>query len=127
MIEKKVRCPQCSNIINSSGNPGEVVLVTCTSCGKRGKVTFEKAIESGDIAIEAINLKKVYGDLAAVDSISFHVNKGEVFAFLGPNGAGKTTTVEMIESIRVPTAGIIKILGEDISKSFDKVKDKIGI
>jgi ABC-2 type transport system ATP-binding protein len=127
MIEKKVRCPQCGDIITSIGNPGEVSIVTCPSCGKRGKVTFEKVVPSNDIAIEAINLKKVYGDLVAVNSISFSVNKGEVFAFLGPNGAGKTTTVEMIESIRQPTAGTIKILGEDIGNSFDRVKEKIGI
>jgi len=97
MIEKKVRCPQCGNIITSIGSPGEVSIVTCPACGKRGKVTFEEVVPSNDIAIEAINLKKVYGDLVAVNSISFSVNKGEVFAFLGPNGAGKTTTVEMIE------------------------------
>jgi len=127
MIEKKVKCPQCGNIITSTGSSGEVVLVTCPECGKKGKVTFERTVSSENIAIEAINLKKVYGDLAAVDSISFYVNKGEVFAFLGPNGAGKTTTVEMIESIRTPTEGTIKILGKDISKSFDEVKDTIGI
>jgi ABC-2 type transport system ATP-binding protein len=62
-----------------------------------------------------------------VDGISFYVKKGEVFAFLGPNGAGKTTTVEMIESIRVPTAGSIKILGKDVKTSFNEVKEKIGI
>jgi len=127
MVEKKVRCPQCSNIITSFGNPGEVTLVTCPSCGNKGKVTFKKVDVSDDVAIEAYNLKKVYGDLVAVNSISFSVKRGEVFAFLGPNGAGKTTTVEMIESIRQPTAGTIKILGEDISTSFDKVKEKIGI
>jgi ABC-2 type transport system ATP-binding protein len=127
MVEKKVRCPQCGNIITSVGNPGEVNIVTCPECGKKGKVTFRQVVSSDDVAIEAINLKKVYGDLAAVDSISFYVNKGEVFAFLGPNGAGKTTTVEMIESIRKPTAGTIKIFGKDIIKSFDEVKEKIGI
>ncbi|KYK32278.1 MAG: hypothetical protein AYK22_01790 [Thermoplasmatales archaeon SG8-52-3] len=84
-------------------------------------------MQSDDVAIEAINLKKVYGDLIAVNSISFYVRKGEVFAFLGPNGAGKTTTVEMIESIRQPTEGTIKILGKDISRFFNEIKDKIGI
>ena len=79
------------------------------------------------MAIEVLNLKKVYGNLVAVDGISFNVKKGEVFAFLGPNGAGKTTTVEMIESIRVPTAGSVKILGKDIETSFNEVKEKIGI
>ena len=127
MIEKKVKCPQCGNIITSVGSPGDVNLVTCPECGKQGKVTFQKVDSTIDAAIEAINLKKVYGDLAAVDSITFNVRKGEVFAFLGPNGAGKTTTVEMIESIRIPTEGTIKILGKDISKSFNEVKDKIGI
>ena len=127
MVEKKVRCPQCNNIISSVGTPGEVTIVTCPSCGKKGKVTFKKIEASANFAIEAYNLKKVYGDLVAVNSISFSVKKGEVFAFLGPNGAGKTTTVEMIESIRQPTAGTIKILGEDICSSFDRVKEKIGI
>ena len=127
MVEKKVRCPKCGNIITSIGSPGEIAIVTCPSCGIKGKVAFEKIDVPDDIAIKAINLKKVYGDLVAVNSISFSVKKGEVFAFLGPNGAGKTTTVEMIESIREPTAGTIKILGEDISTSFDKVKEKIGI
>jgi ABC-2 type transport system ATP-binding protein len=127
MVEKNVRCPQCGNILTSVGNPGEINFVTCPECGKKGKVTFKKVAISEDVAIEAINIKKVYGDLAAVNSISFSVNRGEVFAFLGPNGAGKTTTVEMIESIRKPTAGTIKILGKDINKSFDEIKDKIGI
>src|SRR2546422_10276664 len=56
-------------------------------------------------AIDVENLTKRYGDLLAVNTISFHVRTGEVFAFLGPNGAGKTTTVEIIETIRTPTSG----------------------
>jgi len=90
-------------------------------------LTFKMPISSDNVAIEVSNLKKVYGNLVAVDGISFYVKKGEVFAFLGPNGAGKTTTVEMIESIRVPTAGSIKILGKDVKTSFNEVKEKIGI
>lgn len=127
MVEKTVQCPICGKIITSSGNPGEVVKVNCPSCGNEGKVTFQKIAEQGISAIEVSNLKKVYGDLVAVNSISFSVKKGEVLAFLGPNGAGKTTTVEMIESIRIPTAGTIKIYGKDISTSFDEVKEQIGI
>ena len=128
MIEKKVQCPKCGKILTSSGNPGDVVRITCTSCGTEGKVTFEKTVSTiKDAAIEVFDLRKVYGDLVAVNNISFSVKKGEVFAFLGPNGAGKTTTVEMIESIRVPTAGQIKILSKNIDTYFDDVKDKIGI
>jgi ABC-2 type transport system ATP-binding protein len=127
MVEKTVQCPKCNKVINSSGKPGEVVKVTCPSCGNEGKVTFQKIVNQDITAIKVSNLKKVYGDLVAVNNISFSVKKGEVLAFLGPNGAGKTTTVEMIESIRVPTAGTIKIYGRDISTSFDEVKEQIGI
>jgi len=128
---KTVQCPSCKKVITATGNPGEIVKVTCPSCRAKGKVTFEKPVyrvtpEDG-LAIQVFNLRKEYGDLVAVNNISFNVRKGEVFAFLGPNGAGKTTTVEMIESIRVPTAGSVKILGKDISTSFDKVKEKIGV
>jgi len=80
-----------------------------------------------DYAIEVEGLTKVYGDLKAVDNISFKVKKGEVFAFLGPNGAGKTTTVEMIEGIRSPTSGEIKVLGYDISKTTKEIKERIGV
>ncbi len=83
--------------------------------------------QNNNYAIEVSHLKKVYGDLTAVNDISFSVKTGEIFAFLGPNGAGKTTTVEMIESIRQPTAGSIKLLGKDIKTQFNDVKEKIGI
>ena len=127
MVIKKVQCPKCGEILTISGNPGEKVRITCSSCGTDGRVTFKPPIVKGDIAIEVTNLKKVYGDLVAVNGISFAVQKGEVFAFLGPNGAGKTTTVEMIESIRQPTTGSIKILGKDISASHDLIKERSGV
>lgn len=127
MPEKTVRCPGCGKTLTYSGNPGESMKVVCPSCKTEGKVTFSKPVSGSDMAIEVSNLKKVYGDLTAVNNISFNVSKGEVFAFLGPNGAGKTTTVEMIESIRQPTEGTIKILGKDISKSFNEVKEYISI
>ena len=72
-------------------------------------------------------LTKLYGDLKAVNNISFKVREGEVFAFLGPNGAGKTTTVEIIETIRNPTKGKVKVLGYDISKSTREIKERIGV
>ena len=80
-----------------------------------------------EYAIEVENLTKIYGDLKAVDNISFKVKKGEIFAFLGPNGAGKTTTVEMIETIRSPTRGRIKVLGQDVKKSTKEIKERIGV
>ena len=133
MIRKEVQCPNCKKTISVSSDNQQVVTVICPACGLKGKVTFEQSqiyspktpIE--DSAIEVYNLRKEYGDLVAVNNISFKVKKGEVFVFLGPNGAGKTTTVEMIESIRQPTAGTIKIFGYNTINSFDKVKERIGV
>ena len=78
-------------------------------------------------AIEVENLTKIYDGLKAVDNISFKVNEGEIFAFLGPNGAGKTTTVEMIEGIRVPTSGKIKVLGKEMKGADRHIKERIGV
>ena len=63
--------------------------------------------------IEVSNLEKKYGDINAVNGVSFSVEQGEVFGILGPNGAGKTTTVEIIEGLRKPNAGSIKVCNID--------------
>ena len=78
-------------------------------------------------AIEVDKLTKRYGDLLAVNDISFNVSKGEVFAFLGPNGAGKTTTVEVIETIRTPTSGKVTLLGMDVTKKKHNIVSRIGV
>jgi ABC-2 type transport system ATP-binding protein len=70
---------------------------------------------------------KRYGDLVAVDEVSFEVEEGEIFGLLGPNGAGKTTTVEMMEGLRVPDSGSIRILGLDPTKDGRKLKQRIGV
>lgn len=80
-----------------------------------------------EIAIKVHSLVKEYGDLTAVDSISFSVKKGEIFAFLGPNGAGKTTTVEILECLRQPTSGQASVLGFDILKDQVEIKKRIGV
>lgn len=80
-----------------------------------------------EYAIEVDRLTKRYGDLPAVDDISFTVRKGEVFAFLGPNGAGKTTTVEIIETIRPPTSGKVTLLGMDVTKKKHDIVHRIGV
>jgi len=79
--------------------------------------------------IDVTGLTKVYGDLTAVDHISFSVQAGHVFAFLGPNGAGKTTTIEMLQCLRSPTSGEARVLGFDISKAGDQleIKRRIGV
>jgi ABC-2 type transport system ATP-binding protein len=78
-------------------------------------------------AIDVENLTKRYGDLLAVNDISFHVRTGEVFAFLGPNGAGKTTTVETIETIRTPTSGKVCLLGMDVTTRKRDIVPRIGV
>src|SRR5512143_3304902 len=80
-----------------------------------------------DDAIVVERLTKRYGDLWAVNDVSFAVRKGEVFAFLGPNGAGKTTTVEIIETIRKPTSGQVRVLGMDVAKEKHALLPRIGV
>ena len=77
--------------------------------------------------IEVEKLTKRYGDLLAVNDISFAVRKGEVFALLGPNGAGKTTTVEIIDTIRTPTSGKVRLLGMDVTKKKHGIVPRIGV
>jgi ABC-2 type transport system ATP-binding protein len=77
--------------------------------------------------IEVKNLVKKYPDLTAVNGISFDVQKGEIFGLLGENGAGKTTTLEMIEGLRHPSSGSIKVLGMDNYKNLTEIKEKIGV
>jgi ABC-2 type transport system ATP-binding protein len=72
-------------------------------------------------------LSKRYGALLAVDSISFTVKRGEVFAFLGPNGAGKSVTVEVIETIRTPTSGKVTVFGLDVGKRKAEIVRRIGV
>jgi len=68
------------------------------------------------IVIEAANLTKKYGDLLAVDAISFKVYKGECFGFLGPNGAGKTTTIKMIHCVLPITSGELHVSGMNVKE-----------
>ena len=77
------------------------------------------------IHVEA--LTKTFGDLRAVDDISFDVAAGEIFAFLGPNGAGKTTTIQMLTTLLTPTSGAIAIDGIDPRRQPHDVRRRFGI
>jgi ABC-2 type transport system ATP-binding protein len=87
----------------------------------------QAAAAGADPVIRVEGLRKLYGDLAAVDGISFEVLKGEVFGLLGPNGAGKTTTVEVLEGLRAPDGGTVAVLGVDVVRSPDLLKPRIGV
>ena len=77
--------------------------------------------------IVAEGLVKRYGNMLAVDGISFTVDSGEVFGMLGPNGAGKTTTLEMLEGLRAPDAGMATVLGSDVVRDARAIKARIGV
>ena len=70
--------------------------------------------------ILAQNLTKTFGDLKAVDDVSFDVAQGEIFAFLGPNGAGKTTTIKMLTTLLKPTSGKVEIDGIDPATASER-------
>jgi len=73
------------------------------------------------------NLKKSYGDHAAVRGISFEIQEGEVFGLLGPNGAGKTTTVEILEGYRRRDEGSVTVLGVDPEHAPSSWRGRIGV
>jgi len=77
--------------------------------------------------IEVQNLTKKFGDFTAVNSVSFDVAGGEIFAFLGPNGAGKTTTIKMLTTLLTPTSGALRIDGLDVSRNPNEVRKRFGI
>ncbi|MGH9242099.1 MAG: ATP-binding cassette domain-containing protein [Vicinamibacterales bacterium] len=77
--------------------------------------------------IRVENLVKTFGELRAVDGVSFHVRPGEVFAFLGPNGAGKTTTIQMLTTLLRPTSGTMSLDGLDpVARPLD-ARRRFGI
>lgn len=77
--------------------------------------------------IQVENLVKKYGQLAAVDHISFSVNQGEIFGFLGPNGAGKTTTINILCTLARPTSGQATLNGFDVVRQQNQVRHSIGL
>ena len=77
--------------------------------------------------IDVRHLRKRFGDVVAVDGISFAVHAGEVFGILGPNGAGKTTTLEIIETLQRPSEGEVFVDGIDALRHPDQVKARIGV
>jgi ABC-2 type transport system ATP-binding protein len=83
--------------------------------------------QSGEPVIRVSDLRKFYGDVKAVDGVSFEVARGEVFGMLGPNGAGKTTTIEVLEGLRGPDSGTVEVFGMDVCKHPESIKQRIGV
>jgi ABC-2 type transport system ATP-binding protein len=79
------------------------------------------------VPIEVSSVRKCYGELKAVDGVSFSVKEGEVFALLGPNGAGKTTLIEILEGLRKKDDGDVKVLGLDPWDNGGVLHKRIGV
>jgi ABC-2 type transport system ATP-binding protein len=77
--------------------------------------------------IQVNNLVKQFGTFKAVSGISFEVNQGEIFGFLGPNGAGKSTTIKILTTLSSPTAGKVRVVGQDVQNQPAVVRSSIGI
>jgi ABC-2 type transport system ATP-binding protein len=77
-------------------------------------------------AIDAHDLTKRFGDMVAVDGVTFDVRPGEVFAYLGSNGSGKSTTIRMLCGIITPTSGSARVLGHDVATESERIKRRIG-
>ena len=93
---------------------------------------FENAFdEAGDalkmtLRVEIEDLAKHFGEIRAVDGVTFSVSKGEVLGFLGPNGAGKSTTMKMITGFLAPTRGTVRVCGYDVLADPISVKANLG-
>ncbi len=79
-----------------------------------------------ETVIKVEGLTKVFGDFTAVNKISFHVRKGEIFGFLGANGAGKTTAMKMLIGISAPSSGSANVAGFDVYTQTEDIKKSIG-
>jgi ABC-2 type transport system ATP-binding protein len=77
--------------------------------------------------IEVEQLRKSYGDLTAVDGVTFTARPGEIFGFLGPNGAGKTTTIGCISGLLTPTAGRVSVMGHDVVRDGRRARQALGV
>src|SRR5690349_15245105 len=81
---------------------------------------------TGTILAEVQNLTRYYGDLRAVNEVSFVVRQGEILGFLGPNGAGKTTTMQILSGNLAPTSGTVQIAGHDLLAEPKAAKAALG-
>ena len=77
-------------------------------------------------AVEVNNLVKVFGNVRALDGLTFNVEKGEIYGLIGPNGAGKTTSLRIIATLLLPTSGSVKVFGLDVVSKAEEVRRLIS-
>ncbi|MCS7136115.1 MAG: ABC transporter ATP-binding protein [Nitrososphaerota archaeon] len=79
-----------------------------------------------NLAVEASGVTKIFGNIRALDGLTFEVKSGEVFGLIGPNGAGKTTALRIISTLLLPTYGTVRVFGLDVVKNADAVRKIIS-
>ena len=84
-------------------------------------------MQSNQTVIRVANLKKAYGEVQAVNGVSFGVDQGEIFGLLGPNGTGKTTTFSIVEGLLPADSGTVNVLGLNCNQNATEIKQKIGV
>jgi ABC-2 type transport system ATP-binding protein len=103
-------------------------LAAGTAAGGPSAVPSGASVTRGQTpAVEAVELGRRFGDVVAVDSVTFSVAQGEFFALLGPNGAGKTTTLHMLTTLLTPTSGRASVMGFDVVREPQKVRQVLGM
>src|SRR6516165_11956299 len=91
-------------------------------------VTFERPSPvADDTAVHVRGLRMSFGTTEVLHGVDFDVRYGEVFCLLGPNGAGKTTTLEILDGLRVPTAGTVRVLGLDPATDAARLRERAGM
>jgi ABC-2 type transport system ATP-binding protein len=83
-------------------------------------------IPAGQAIVRTVNLTRRFGALTAVDRLNLEIPAGEIFGLVGPDGAGKTTTMRLLCGLLDPTEGSIEVVGHDVTRELDAVKDQIG-
>ena len=77
------------------------------------------------LAVEAKNVVKKFGNICALDNLSFQINTGEIYGLIGPNGAGKTTMLRIISTLLLPTSGIVKVFNQRVEKNATQIRKVI--
>jgi len=134
MITKTIACPQCKNTVTIQGKPGETIEVTCSQCTTKGVFHFPgektQAVPTNDsYALNIQNLEFTYSkaEKKAINNVSFHIQKGEIFGFLGPNGAGKSTTQKVIIGLLKGYNGNVDLLGKNLTNWRSDLYEHIGV
>ncbi|CAA9576492.1 MAG: Efflux ABC transporter, ATP-binding protein [uncultured Thermomicrobiales bacterium] len=113
------------------GAPPDTIVSGGEVAGRRAPAPTTRRANGGaaaaDLAIEAVQLERRFGDFVAVDKVDLAVRRGEIYGFLGPNGAGKSTTTRMLCTLTAPTGGRAIVAGHDVASDPDAVRLRIGV